>query len=363
MATRNSQEDSAQATLQLYNRLLGCRHSSQIAADVLQPLADEVDACSAVYLVYKKIGDRLRVDRGVTIGLDPASLQAYSEHYCQQDPVAHATRQAYPSAAPIISLGKLVERELFVRSDYYNGFLNAFGIDDVMATYVTVPTVDDEVLCVGLHRPKGAPAFGAAERQRLARVQPALSATLTTIGLRRVAEMTGAVMGALDDSLAPIGLAVFDASFGLTHVNQKAARDLALSEPMRSAETIAALRNAARDLTDEAARPITVDFGEDGLCASLTRRRLSDGSVKFLTLTTGAGLRSQMSDRCAQYDLSQRETEVATLLGAGLSNESIAFRLSISVRTVENHLRAIYGKVGVNSRTHLVSRMMGVSIS
>lgn len=49
--------------------------------------------------------------------------------------------------------------------------------------------------------------------------------------------------------------------------------------------------------------------------------------------------------------LSEREIDVIRLLGQGLTNKDIAQTLILSVRTVEAHLRSIYGKLGVRSRT------------
>jgi DNA-binding NarL/FixJ family response regulator len=51
------------------------------------------------------------------------------------------------------------------------------------------------------------------------------------------------------------------------------------------------------------------------------------------------------------YDLTPREIEVLSLLCEGLSNQQMAHRLHISVRTVEAHLTHIYAKLGVGSRT------------
>ena len=49
--------------------------------------------------------------------------------------------------------------------------------------------------------------------------------------------------------------------------------------------------------------------------------------------------------------LSDREMEVLRLLAQGLTNKAIAQSLILSVRTVEAHLRSIFGKLGVHSRT------------
>src|SRR3972149_4886183 len=49
--------------------------------------------------------------------------------------------------------------------------------------------------------------------------------------------------------------------------------------------------------------------------------------------------------------LSDREAEVLRLLAQGLTNKDMAQTLILSVRTVEAHLRSIYGKLGARSRT------------
>jgi predicted ATPase/DNA-binding CsgD family transcriptional regulator len=49
--------------------------------------------------------------------------------------------------------------------------------------------------------------------------------------------------------------------------------------------------------------------------------------------------------------LTQREVEVLRLVAVGLSNDDIAQRLVISPRTVHTHIRALFAKLGVSTRT------------
>jgi DNA-binding CsgD family transcriptional regulator len=52
--------------------------------------------------------------------------------------------------------------------------------------------------------------------------------------------------------------------------------------------------------------------------------------------------------------LSLRETEVLRLVAAGLTDLEIARQLVLSPRTINAHLRSIYRKMGVGSRTAAV---------
>lgn len=53
-------------------------------------------------------------------------------------------------------------------------------------------------------------------------------------------------------------------------------------------------------------------------------------------------------------DLTDREAEVLSYLADGWSNDEIADRLGIGVRTVRFHLDRLYRKLGVNRRTEAV---------
>ena len=53
--------------------------------------------------------------------------------------------------------------------------------------------------------------------------------------------------------------------------------------------------------------------------------------------------------------LTSRELEVAVLVARGHTNRRIASELSISGRTAENHVRKIFRKLGLHSRSQLAT--------
>lgn len=58
--------------------------------------------------------------------------------------------------------------------------------------------------------------------------------------------------------------------------------------------------------------------------------------------------------------LTAREHEVLALVALGKTNAEIAHRLWVAPGTVRKHLENVYAKLGVNSRTAAVARLLGL---
>jgi DNA-binding NarL/FixJ family response regulator len=90
-------------------------------------------------------------------------------------------------------------------------------------------------------------------------------------------------------------------------------------------------------------------------------RRIADGEVLIDPSLAGrvalsaARLRSGEFWPGAHLGLTQRESEVLSLLVAGLSNRAIAAKLVVSEETVKTHSRGIYRKLGVSDRAAAVT--------
>jgi DNA-binding CsgD family transcriptional regulator len=93
------------------------------------------------------------------------------------------------------------------------------------------------------------------------------------------------------------------------------------------------------------------------------RARRLESSARAQWLAGKFGLQSPAIDAAAQpLPITDREREIAEMVSAGLSNRTIADRLSVSVRTVEGHLYRIFAKLNIRSRDQL-ARLISVASS
>ncbi len=90
--------------------------------------------------------------------------------------------------------------------------------------------------------------------------------------------------------------------------------------------------------------------------ADRARRRLRDLGVRRGTRPP------RHTTRANAFGLTSRQLEIARLLGEGLTNAEIASRLVISHYTVNHHVTAILGKLGVRNRAH-AAVMVGQAIA
>ena len=95
----------------------------------------------------------------------------------------------------------------------------------------------------------------------------------------------------------------------------------------------------------------------DGLVESI--RRIAGGEVVVSTPENHA----RQPDRSYRWPfddhgLSARESEVLALLSEGLSNQQIADALYLNVETVRSHLKQVYSKLGVHTRTQATAKAL-----
>ncbi|SCK08279.1 two component transcriptional regulator, LuxR family [Streptomyces sp. ScaeMP-e48] len=112
-------------------------------------------------------------------------------------------------------------------------------------------------------------------------------------------------------------------------------------EALRTGASGFLLKDASADELAHAVRVVAA--GDALLSPNITKRLI----VEF-SRTAGAP-RAPLKERIG--DLTERETEVLSLIAAGLSNAEIAGQLTLAEQTVKTHVGRILVKLGVRDRT------------
>ena len=79
-------------------------------------------------------------------------------------------------------------------------------------------------------------------------------------------------------------------------------------------------------------------------------------TLKLITRLSGK------SEEAAVEPLTERELQILTLTAKGFTNKAIGMQLSISDRTVQNHLANIFQKMNAASRTEMVMRAVSLGL-
>jgi DNA-binding CsgD family transcriptional regulator len=213
------------------------------------------------------------------------------------------------------------------RRGLYNEVNRPLGIEEELAFVLVTPRM---IYATCLSDRWG--AFGDRERRLLDVLRGPLGRVRATVSERETEQAAlGALGGAVDATRHAV---VLLGPIGTVHFASPAARD-ALE---RFGVCERALNGTAETLAER---------DHLRLCA---RRLPSSGRLVTILL----------EERPAPHpELTPREVEVLELVAEGLRNSEIADHLYISTRTVERHLRNIYDKLDVRTRTGAVARGLG----
>ncbi len=88
-------------------------------------------------------------------------------------------------------------------------------------------------------------------------------------------------------------------------------------------------------------------------------KRTSDAVARFAACGSLAGIRQLQPRR--NDPLTPREREIADLVARGLTNRAIAERCTLSERTVEHHISAVYAKLGFRTRSEFIAASRSAS--
>ncbi|HET8853893.1 MAG TPA: helix-turn-helix transcriptional regulator [Ktedonobacteraceae bacterium] len=348
------------------------RRAQQIRREIIKLCHAGLDSRTLRIEIMKRLQMVIPIDVSFFTTADPATLlftgavidelasatPLFIENEFLQDDVNKFAWMA-KNNTPVVNLVQATQGEL-ERSRRYREILAPLALGDELRAALIIGGTCWGFMC--MHREQSSPPFTLTEAVYLARLTPHFAE-----GLRK-AMLLGSTTGPTVPDEPGLLLLADDLSMvAITPTAERWLTEVGEADWPRKA----ALPNAVYAVV---ARLQALEQGKDTQLDLVPRARLRTASGHWLVLhasrLSGPGAQGQIavifeSARPAEvaplimqaYDLSKRESEILQLVARGLSTAEIAETFHISSNTVQDHLKAIFEKVGVRSRRELVGQL------
>ena len=352
-------------SMETIGQLLSCNAFGDVAQSLLTPISQEIGASSSVLLQISRTrhhGDH--IGAYVHSGRCPEAAQAYVD----KGIFRHAPKLR-SAISRIGDIGNPAQPQLscfgllpYGRGmDYYRDFQESFDIGSVLAVALPIASfLDPSVICIAFHRRRQEGNFSNADYMRLQSQLYVVRAAIANMANSEALAIAGAMPDIVLQDEPNVGWVVLDDDLCVRQASRRGLVDLGLLTAEGAASgmsgTLSDLRIQLLERETRSTEAWVID--RDDIVVQVRPFRAPGGEDCYLLITDRPAVREPMAMAAHETALSERETQVATLVCGGQSNASVAGSLGISLRTVENHLRSIYDKLGIHSRTQLVSRLL-----
>lgn len=349
---------------------LECNTVDELIPELLRHLESIFKTGNSTFFFALHLAKALNLDRVITRGIEDKFLVQFRDYYHRQDPFIQGLQL---SDASVLTTEQLIPFKDLTRCEYYNDFLKPQSIHHQMSIYLK----SDQRLfgILSLFRPQNAKRFSSVDMAKANLMAPYLSGALEKSMISQKMVERRSFIDSIVAGLPYKGIMVMDTCFEPIYQDENAIRILSdLNKVKKPGD--ASFDPLPRDLylsckdlltsvgQDQAFEPRQVQLdlvspgGKQKVSIQLRLITNRDQNPLLLLCFDPEEPLSCLVKRSKKYGLTRREMEVASLLSEGLTNKEIGKRLFISEYTVENHLRAIYRKVGVTNRTAVVHRLL-----
>lgn len=347
-----------------FAKILACTDHGNVDAQLLRPVAARIAATSGVYF---RFASAPRADCYAAsysyAGDTPEAAEVYLDHYFRLDPVVRSGLYwLHHPQAPIELVSGLSASSVDLHDHAYrDAFLYRYNIGHVMALIVPCPIASGpQLMCIGFHRCVDDRPFQAHELRTFERLAPAITSAMRLLAYQDAERLSHDVLNSLSIS-GGVGYVILDHDLAIENANARGLADLDVSPTTGAAALLGEVRRLliSGELSGERdGANVVTTVGSRSLEISVSRLRSPAGRERHLLLTSEPLTARLLNATTRLFALTERESEIARLVAAGLCNAGIATELRIALRTVENHLRSIYAKADVSSRTQLVSKLL-----
>ena len=367
--TNTTSYDEALSTV---NGCLACLKNGGRNEDILFELSKAFDADDAVFLSASEGHQGVDLSHSFVLRKDRRFLDQYADSYWQFDPLYNV--QFSPnSTQSVFKTDDVIPYSQLVNLEYYEAFLQP---QDLLGELVIRLNSEGDVRgAISLQRKKEHPSFVQQDIERAQLMVPLLVNIFACADNKEKTDTERMLLERWMESRSE-GIILLDTDYRLFFSNAQArsfcfqmkngGKPIAESMVAKDPPLPEVVLEDCRTMANRQRQPDS-STGDNRIVTLPSDRRYY---LKYLPLMTSgpinqyylvfireltADTENRLPPPPGQYRLSQREEVIAHMASAGMTNKQIAERLCISHYTVQNHLKRIFEKTGLDSRTKLAS--------
>lgn len=311
--------------------------------------------------------------RDETVGIDPGNIACYREHWAPQD-IRVPAGANHPLFMPVTE-EMILPRHAWERSTIFNEALRYLDISYMIGAWLQ--RSGNHLTSISI---QGTADRGPFDSDALDRVRPLIPHVRRALSIRERFERQELQASALRSAFdhAACGVMVLDDRGHVLCASDSVIRDLMSTGSIKrrlcsSCELVGPLARRIREL-EAASRSNGARVGGVVELPRPKRRPLSvalaplpqtnsfwlSAPPRWVALVTDPDRTMQASIPVIMQHLhiSEREAEITAALCAGDTLAQVAIRFGISPHTARSHLKSVYLKTGIHSKTELVRRVV-----
>ena len=345
--------------------------SSNLRQQVLFSLAELFNLEHSTFFLVNSHG---KLVEPVMLNVDSKSVSCYMDYYQEKDIFhPHNLPPKKSIQTPIMYITDVMPLKKYEQTEYYNDFIKTQGFYHEMT--ISLSLKGKLLGGIGLYKPEGE-GFGPEVKASLELLDKFLSGLLSKyLALQQATASQQLYQYCINKN--PIGVIIFDENYSIIFSND-AASELAstlfqkklnlqqfveyvfsLSGASCRSPQVTLLNLYSPSLKEFSVKIIPVDKNLK-IEQQTYLMKLVPGNIELLEGRLEGHLDEKKPSGInmkEQFNLTNREVEVLSLILKGLTNKEVAQCLFISPSTVKAHLRSILKKTGTDNRLRLYQKI------
>ena len=334
----NLKHNEVALLLRVIDKLHRSHDRDKLRKDVAEDLLDLLHGDFLASFIWNQ--EKEVFEHAVYLNMTPENMERYDAYYQFRDPITHLL-QARRRSTPVYDV---MPREELERTEFFNDFLMRDGLHHGINVYAY-----DGELNIGdlrIWRAKHRPHFGKSEAALLDTLLPHFRNALRNVRHIEAAQGIADFWSHLLDNTGT-AIFLFDETGDLLYRNNKAGiieEDLSEAAYRSFHEHIRVLskKNISR-----------TEWGGYSLSTLSLTRPQDARPVRAVMAYRSPLPRIDAGLLARKYRMTPREAEICLLVFKGFADQQLASALGISFYTVRTHLKRVFSKLGIASRSEL----------